>query len=156
MADLDDGPAQSPLESELVRHTIRSLLGETPYDLIITHGPYGEYTYHRRHVEVSEAVIALWCGGDLRAREIWLFAYTDNGGGNLPHAALDAHCRVELSPMIWREKYRIVHEIYGFAAESWEARTTPAVEAFWQFTSPEALTTWLSQQRQYHESITAL
>ena len=26
-------------------------------------------------------------------------------------------------------------EIYGFAADSWEARTTPAAEAFLQFTT---------------------
>ena len=42
--------------------------------------------------------------------------------------------RTLLMIQTWRlyfdEKYRIVTEVYGFAMDSWEARTTPREEAF--------------------------
>jgi hypothetical protein len=34
---------------------------------------------------------------------------------------------------IWQKKYGIVTDIYGFAPDSFEARTTPREEAFWNF-----------------------
>ena len=51
MADLDDGPDQAPLPVEQVQETTARLLAGTSYDLILTHGPHGEYTQHRRHAE---------------------------------------------------------------------------------------------------------
>ena len=53
MADLDDGPDQAPLPLEQVQETTARLLAGTSYDLILTHGPQGEYTQHRRHEELS-------------------------------------------------------------------------------------------------------
>ena len=53
MANLDDGPEQTPLSDHMLRETVLSLLPERDYDLIITHAPCGEYTRHRRHEEVS-------------------------------------------------------------------------------------------------------
>jgi hypothetical protein len=44
MADLDDGPDQAPLPVERVQETIAQLLVGNSYDLILTHGPKGEYT----------------------------------------------------------------------------------------------------------------
>jgi len=44
---------------------------------------------------------------------------------------------------IWQRKYRVIHDIYGFPNESWEARTTPTREAFWHFTHPADLAEWL-------------
>jgi hypothetical protein len=38
--------------------------------------------------------------------------------------------RFELPAKVWGKKYRILTEIYGFAPDSWEAQTTPKVEAF--------------------------
>jgi hypothetical protein len=34
---------------------------------------------------------------------------------------------------IWIEKRRLITELYGFRADSWEARTTPREEGFWCF-----------------------
>ena len=59
MADLDDGPEQAPLEEGVVRSTLLSLLPPGEWDLILTHGPKGEYTRHLRHEEVSRAVLRL-------------------------------------------------------------------------------------------------
>ena len=60
MADLDDGPDQAPLPVQQVEETTARLLAGNSYDLILTHGPYGEYTQHRRHAECCHGVAELW------------------------------------------------------------------------------------------------
>jgi LmbE family N-acetylglucosaminyl deacetylase len=131
MADLDDGPEQSPLPPQAVRDTLLSLAPEGPYDLVLTHGPRGEYTRHRRHEEVSAAVEALCREGLLKCQDRWQFAYEDGGGAFLPRAAAAASLRFELSPTLRAEKAALVTDLYGFSSESWEARAIPWVEAFW-------------------------
>lgn len=132
MADLEDGPEQRPLCERLVEETVLGLVGDTAYDLLLTHGPRGEYTRHLRHEETSRAVTALWRQGRLQTARLWHFAYEDGGGTHLPRAAAEAPIRVVLPPETWEEKYRIIRAGYGFAEDSKEARTTPRVEAFWE------------------------
>src|SRR5579863_5177308 len=57
MANLDDGPDQVPLPAGEVQETTVRLLAATSYDLILTHGPKGEYTRHRRHAECCQTVV---------------------------------------------------------------------------------------------------
>lgn len=147
MADLDDGVEQKPLSEVEVYQTILEFVGKRCFDLLLTHGPEGEYTRHRRHEETSKAVLTLWTEGKVRANALWFFAYTDGDGKSLPRAEKDAHLTKRLSDSIWKEKYRIITEVYGFASESWEARTTPKVEAFWCFDSPPELKKWLKNKR---------
>jgi len=156
MADLDDGPAQRPLPDALLRQTILALLGGRDYDLLLTHSPRGEYTRHRRHEETGRTVMALWAAGALRARALWLFAYADGGRAYLPRAIAGAHRATALPPAVWAEKYRLIHELYGFAADSWEARATPRVEAFWQCTAPADVPRWQAQMKERREDLTAL
>jgi hypothetical protein len=139
LADLDDGPEQIALPNELVQETILSLLlgaqpGETasfePFDLVLTHGPCGEYIRHRRHEETSRAVTALWQAGQLPARALWFFAYEDGGGAYLPRPAAHAHLTNILPEGLWQEKYALIADVYGFAPDSWEARCTPRSEGF--------------------------
>jgi LmbE family N-acetylglucosaminyl deacetylase len=144
MADLDDGPEQAPLDDAAVRAMILTMMNGYQFDVLLTHGPRGEYTRHRRHEEVSGAVTALWMAGVIRARELWLFAYDDAGGTALPRARPDAHRRVTLPPPILAEKRCLIIEQYGFAPTSWEGRTIPAEEAFWCFSEPAALREWLA------------
>lgn len=132
MADLEDGPEQAPLGEGVVEETVMGLVGDTWYDLLITHGPRGEYTRHLRHEETSRAVTSLWEWGRLRSPRLWQFAYADGGGAYLPRAAEGAPIRVALPPEVWEEKYRILREVYGLAEDSKEAMTTPRVEAFWE------------------------
>lgn len=135
MADLDDGPKQVPLSDDRVQETILHLLPFQRYDLILTHGRRGGYTRHLRHEEVSSAVTAL-CGMHcLHARQILHFAYSDGCGQHLPRPETDAHIEIVLSDAIWRKKYQIMTETYGFAPDSWEARTTPRQEHYWEFSS---------------------
>jgi len=133
MGDLDDGPEQSPLAGDKVQNTTLELLPSKEFDLVITHGLRGEYTRHRRHEEVGKAVTALWESERVFAKEIWRFAYEDGGGKYLPLAVQDADIRTKLPNKIWQKKYDIITEVYGFGADSFEAKTTPREEAFWRF-----------------------
>lgn len=135
MADMDDGPEQSPLPDDEVQETLLHLLPSQRYDLILTHGLRGEYTRHLRHEEVSAAVMALCGTRRLHARQILHFAYSDGHGEHLPRPETDADIEIALSDAIWRKKHRIMTETYGFAPDSWEARTTPKQEHYWEFSS---------------------
>ena len=137
MADLDDGPDQTPLPDGLVQETIAKLLDETTYALLLTHGPHGEYTEHRRHNECSRAVVDLWRSGGIRTRQLWMFAFEDGGRTYLPRVRADADRREVLTDEVRLEKKRIITELYGFRFDSWEARTTPREEGFWCFDSAQ-------------------
>ena len=125
MADLDDGPDQTPLDKFEVQQTILSLLPHHHFDLVISHSPAGEYTRHIRHEEVGRAVIDLWQYGSLSTDELWLFAYEDGGKRYLPRPIESAPGYYVLPGDVWQKKYEIITQIYGFAAASFEAQTTP-------------------------------
>ncbi len=131
MGDVDDGPEQKPLQTVAVEDAIMELLPSDRYDLVLTHGLWGEYTSHRRHEEVAKAVMALRESGQLAADELWMFAYEDGGKRYLPRAMADADVHIRLPQDIWEAKYHLIHEVYGFDADSFEAKTTPKEEAFW-------------------------
>lgn len=131
MGDLDDGPEQTPLRAVDVQDAIMDLLPSDRLDLILTHGPWGEYTSHKRHEEVSKAVMTLRESERLRVGEVWMFAYDDKGGKRLPQPLADADVYMRLPEEVWEEKRRIITQVYGFAADSFEARATPRDEAFW-------------------------
>jgi LmbE family N-acetylglucosaminyl deacetylase len=135
MGDMNDEPEQAPLEKRDAEGTILSLLKKTDYDLIITHSTQGEYTRHRRHEEVAEAVLGLIESKRLAAKRIWMFAYEDGNKKYLPQPIKSADQLVPLPLDIWNKKYQIITETYGFHPESWEAKATPRTEAFWVFDS---------------------
>lgn len=136
IADMNDGPEQYPLSQQELQQTIMAAIDPSRYDLIFTHGPKGEYTRHRRHEEVSQAISELVQKNKIRCKELWQFAYEDGGGQYNPRAITHASCTVPLPDNIWNRKYKLITEIYGFAAESWEARITPRTEAFQKIIIP--------------------
>ncbi len=138
MGDLDDGPEQHPLSTEEISRTITRLLPHRRYDLVLTHGPLGEYTRHRRHEECCRAVVDLWSSGVLEAEALWMFAFEDDNRTVLPRVRHDADQRVCLPEEVWWKKQRMITEVYGFSPESWEARVTPREEGFWCFNSPRS------------------
>ena len=146
MGDLDDGPEQLPLLYGEVQTMILSCLLEEHFSLILTHSPYGEYTRHLRHEETSRAVISLWEQGSISATEIWMFAYEDGGKSYLPRPIKAAHRVSKLPEDIWRLKYRIITELYGFGPDSFEAKTVPREEAFWCFRSVDEFQKWVNKQ----------
>jgi LmbE family N-acetylglucosaminyl deacetylase len=149
MADLDDEPDQVPLPIEQIQETIAGLLAGNSYSLILTHGPKGEYTRHRRHEECCRSVVELWQSGRIDTERLWLFAYEDGGRAYLPRVRDDADRRDVLSDNLWFEKRRLITDFYGYGAGSWEARTTPREEGFWCFDSAQAAakrTAFMEQQ----------
>lgn len=133
MGNLDDGLEQKPLNDTEVEQSIMDLLPKKKFDLLITHSPLGEYTKHLRHEEIGKAVIMLWNRGEIAANELWTFAYEDGGKKYFPKAIENASYREILRNEIWIKKYNLITETYGFNKNSWEAKTTPKVEAFWVF-----------------------
>jgi LmbE family N-acetylglucosaminyl deacetylase len=131
MGDLDDGPEQTQLDLRKVQATILELLPSDELDLIITHSLCGEYTRHRRHEETARAVEALQESGTLSAKELWMFAYEDGDGKYLPRPIDGADFKITLPDEIWRRKYDIIRNVYGFGPDSFEAKTAPKQEAFW-------------------------
>ena len=138
MADLDDERDQVPLPIEQIQETISRLLDGKSYSLVLTHGPKGEYTRHRRHEECCRSVIELWQSGSIATNRLWLFAYEDGGRAHLPRVREDADRRDMLAENVWLEKRRLITNVYGYGIDSWEARTTPREEGFWCFDSAQA------------------
>jgi LmbE family N-acetylglucosaminyl deacetylase len=138
MANLDDGPEQVPIPFEQVREAITELLTGTRYSLILTHGPMGEYTRHRRHEECCRSVVELWQAGGIETERLWLFAFEDGGRAYLPRVRDDADRLDTLTESTWLEKRRFITDVYRYGADSWEARATPREEGFWCFDSAQA------------------
>lgn len=147
MADLDDGPDQHELPDEAVEAALLGALPGRAFERILTHSPLGEYTRHRRHEEVSRAVLRLFASGVLAARELWLFAYDDAQRAHLPRAIEDADILHELPPDVWQRKRELVVDRYGFAPDSWEAQVTPAREAFFRIETVSQASDWSRRRR---------
>lgn len=143
MADLDDGPQQTPQDLNQVSDLILKMLPDHTYDLIITHSPLGEYTRHLRHEEIGKAVINLWLADKLRCNEFLLFAYEDGNKMYFPKAQTQADLYFDIPTPIWQQKHHIMTEIYGFKPDSWEAQCCPKAEAFWKFTAQTDAIDWL-------------
>jgi LmbE family N-acetylglucosaminyl deacetylase len=144
MGDLDDGPEQKPLDKHELEHTILKLLPSIHFDLIISHNPNGEYTRHVRHEETGRAVIKLWHTGKISADGLWIFAYEDGDKKYYPKPIVSANACNLLNEQIWQKKYRIITKTYGFEKASFEAKTTPKAESFWQFTNYYDAQKWLN------------
>jgi len=145
IADLDDGPDQTPLTLEMVQAAIRDHLPGRSADVILTHGPRGEYTRHRRHEETCRAVAQLWADGAIDAASLWMFAYEDGGRAYLPRVVSDASSVERLADRVWQTKYDLITGEYGFSPESWEARVTPRTEAFWCFDNRRDALAWIQK-----------
>ncbi len=123
-------PIRSRCQSSRFRTPILRLLAGSSYNLILTHGPKGEYTQHRRHEECCHAVVGLWQLDRIDTERLWLFAYEDGGHAYLPRVREDADRRDVLTDHLWLEKRRLIMDLYGYEADSWEARTAPREEGF--------------------------
>jgi LmbE family N-acetylglucosaminyl deacetylase len=132
MGDLDDSAEQPPLAERDIKKTILTLLPMDRFDLVLTHSRWGEYTRHLRHEETSRAVLALHNTKELAGKQLWMFAYEDGEGKYPPRPSRNADVQVWLPEKIWQEKCKIITGIYGFAADSFEAKCCQKQEAFWR------------------------
>jgi len=144
MNDLNDDPDQKPLDPARVKKAVLEIIEETPgQEIVITHGPSGEYTRHLRHEEVCSAVTKMWIEGEIKSSQLWFFAYEDGNGDYLPRPEKGAEL-FHLPPEIWDRKRHVVRNIYGFNSDSWESRASPRIEGFWKFKSRDNLNNWLN------------
>jgi LmbE family N-acetylglucosaminyl deacetylase len=137
IADLDDGPEQSPLAGAEIQRTILDNLPKRNFDLILTHSPKGEYTRHLRHEEVSDAVFSLWKNGELKAKNLLMFAYEDGGRKYSPRPVKNADIAIPLAKNVLKTKREIIIKLYGFLPGSFEAKAVGDVESFWRIQKPE-------------------
>jgi len=147
MGDLDDGPEQKPLDKNEIERSILDLLPPKQFDLVISHNPGGEYTRHIRHEEVGKAVIKLWHNNKIYTNELWTFAYEDGNQEYYPRPVKTATIYRTLTKRIWLRKHSIITETYGFGNNSWEEKTVPRAEAFWQFTDPDDAKQWIKKYK---------
>jgi len=145
MGNLDDEPEQKPLAAAEVQKQILSLLPIEDFDFVITHNPLGEYTRHKRHEEIGKAVITLWEEGKIATNTLWLFAFEDGNKKYLPRPILKSTLVQSLSKDIWAKKFNIITNTYGFSPDSWEAKTTPKTEAFFEFKEGKAAKKWMNE-----------
>lgn len=144
LSDLDDSPEPEPLDPAEIRKTILVQLPATDLDVIVTHGPQGEYTQSLRSEETSQAVTDLWRSGRLATKHLLMFAYEDAERTHLPRPRPDAHLRQPLSEHLRRAKHQLATGIYGLEPESWLARSAQAEEAFYHFDLPDTCARWLA------------
>jgi len=130
MSDLDDSPHLRSIDPEKdIGARIMATVGNTSWDLCLTHGPNGEYR-HRRHKEVHTEVVRLATEGRLRCDELWTFAYECDSQTGACRPAPWADRFVELTNEQLAEKKRIIREMYGYVEDSFEVKACVSPEAF--------------------------
>lgn len=144
MGELHDGPEQEPFDPAELRQAILELLGEDrSQDVLLTHGPEGEYTRHVHHEAVSLSVSDAWLEGKIDSEELWFFAYEDDQGKRLPRPRAGAEL-FSFPRDIWEKKQQAVEEIYGFNSDDWEAKANQRAESFFIFKERDKLKRWLA------------
>lgn len=130
ISDLDDSPVLAPLSPDLHEITDRIWsLRDLQYDLIFTHGPAGEYTYHPRHQQVHNAVRRLAESGELQG-DLLCFSYDDMGGSRTPIPSDSAEIVLHLTDAELARKRSIIRDIYNFDEKSFEFKSAGPLEGF--------------------------
>ena len=130
ISDLDDSSPWQQIDphSEIGGRVLEHF-GNREWDLVLTHGPNGEYG-HERHRQTHQAVAALVEGGELRTERLWTFAYEAASPAGDCHPAPWADFTVDLSPEEFAEKKHIVRDEYGYPEDGFEVRACISPEAF--------------------------
>lgn len=135
ITDLDDSSVLLPIEPKRdIGQRIVESVGDTSWDLCVTHGRNGEYG-HARHREIHAEVLRLVTKDRLRCRKLWTFAYDCDSEASRCRAATWGEKRIELTAQQLAEKKRIVYEEYGYAKDSFEVKACISPESFHQVES---------------------
>jgi len=146
MADLVSSGQEAASEQDKVQEVILTTLPAKCFDVILTHGPRGEYTRNHRHEGTCRAVVNLWRQAQIRTGQLWMFAYQDGRGKHLPQAERHADRREQLSPEVCVWKHQLVRQCYGLHKGGWQVLAAPSVEAFWCFDEADAAWEWLRRE----------
>lgn len=135
MSDLDD-EILKPVSVEFLIGMIRKFLKEKEFDCIFTHGANGEYG-HLRHKEIHKAVRKMIKDAELKCEKVYYFSY-DAGNEIAPHdprikipvPSDSAEKIIRLEESEYKNKFRLVTEIYGFKKDIFETLSCQRVESF--------------------------
>jgi hypothetical protein len=130
ISDLNDGnPPAAITPDNDVCPRILDAVGQTPWDICLTHGNNGEYG-HLRHRQTHEAALGLLRNGLLDCGELWTFAYECESPSGRCRPADWADEEIELTQREWTEKRRIVRDVYGYPETGFEVMACIRTEAF--------------------------
>ena len=130
ISNLDDSSPLRPIDPHSeIGGRVLECFGDREWDLVLTHGPNGEYG-HERHRQTHQAVAALVESGRLRTERLWTFAYEVASPAGDCHPAPWADLTVDLSPEQLAEKKHIVRDEYGYPENGFEVRACISPEAF--------------------------
>lgn len=130
ICDLEDEGIMSVEESiPVIQKIIRAELPQREWDVLFCHGANGEYG-HPRHKGVHQVVKAMLKTGELKAREVFFFAYRFNKKKKIAVPLKHALCKVELSYEEWKAKRNVVKKLYGFHPHTFENRSCAKIETF--------------------------
>lgn len=129
MTDLDDEDKLSVKETlpKIKKYIKEKTVGER-FDYLFTHGVNGEYG-HPRHKGVYRAVKEMIKDGDLSAEKVFFFAY-DPAGEYKAAPKKDAEFFLKLSPDEFKEKKRVVAEMYGYPHDGIDVGYCADLETF--------------------------
>jgi LmbE family N-acetylglucosaminyl deacetylase len=137
ISDLDDScPLKTIDVAAEIGGRITSLLGHLFWDILLTHGPNGEYG-HVRHQQTHQEVVRLVRAGTLKCNQFLCFAYDCQAETGQCRPASWADLKIELSTQQLEEKKRIIRSGYGYEAHSFECTACISPEAFKNRNIPE-------------------
>lgn len=135
LGDLDDEKLK-PISIEEIVEKIKIYLKEKKFDYIFTHGENGEYG-HLRHIEIHLAVKKMIEKNELKCKKIFYFSYIPgeekaphNPKIKIPMPNADAEKKIKLKKPEYRNKFKLITELYGFKQNIFETLSCHKMESF--------------------------
>lgn len=136
IGDLHENNEHNQSDEATIQQTILSMLPQQKFDLIITHSPYVEYTLHKQHKLIGNAVRKLIQKGFISTRHLWTF-YSEAGQNQyIPQEIENAYFIYKLPKDIWEKKYEIITRVYSSDKKRLSARNIPRKETYCCFNTP--------------------
>ncbi|OGF24938.1 hypothetical protein A2303_06525 [Candidatus Falkowbacteria bacterium RIFOXYB2_FULL_47_14] len=129
IADLDDEDKLSFKNTlPVIKKIIKEEVGRARFDYLFTHNANGEYG-HPRHKGAYQAIKEMIKDGELSADKVFFFAY-DPVGKHKVKVGKNADTNLKLTSDEFKEKKRIVAEMYGYPHDGIDVGYCTDVEGF--------------------------
>lgn len=116
-----------------IKKRVNKLLQNKEFDYIFTHGSSGEYG-HFRHIGVHRATKQLLKQKKLSYQQVFYFSYQGENKGDNSQAKNDfkkAKYILKLTSKEFKQKQKIIRELYGFSKSSFEYLSCLKNETFY-------------------------
>jgi len=129
--DLEDEDIMGLKESvPVIQKRISAFLKNRNFDLLFTHGLNGEYG-HKRHIGTHLAIENLLKTGEISFQDVYFFNYQkQDNGKELIVSKKDTEYILKLNEREYKEKRRIVAEMYGYPYDGIDVNLCAPEEAF--------------------------